>query len=59
MGRRYHWGMLAVITVMMLVISAVPGQAAFDKEILQAVHSGIPNVGNNRVVVAELTAGDW
>ncbi len=33
--------------------------AAKSKEILQAVKSGVPNTGSNRVVLAEITAGDW
>ncbi len=59
MRRRYHWGPLAAIVLMLLLASTATGWAAFDKEVLQAVNSGQTNNGSDRVVLAELTAGDW
>jgi hypothetical protein len=57
MKRWFYWGSLAV--VVLLLASTTASWAAFDKEILQAVNSGRTNNGSDRVVVAELTAGDW
>ena len=49
-----------VPAVLLLALLATGGAfAAESKEILQAVKSGVPNTGNNRVVMAEITAGDW
>jgi hypothetical protein len=46
--------------VLLLALLASGGAFAVEsKEILQAVKSGVPNTGNNRVVMAEITAGDW
>jgi hypothetical protein len=57
-ARTYGWLTTASLVLLALML-AVPAHAAMSKEILQAVKSGVPNVGNNRVVMAEITAGDW
>jgi len=57
MRRWFYWGSLAVIVL--LLASTTASWAAFDKEVLQAVNSGRTNNGSDRVVLAELTAGDW
>jgi len=59
MRRLNNWGSLAAIVLMLLVASTTVSWAAFDKEVLQAVNSGFTNNGGDRVVLAELTAGDW
>lgn len=53
------WRRLSVLTtVLALLLVAVPGWAAFEKEILQAVKDGVPNAGDSRVVMGEVFASD-
>ena len=56
MKRWFYRGSLAVIV---LLLATTASWADFDQEILQAVNSGRTNNGGERVVMAELTAGDW
>lgn len=57
-ARRYGW-LLTASLVLLALAMAVAAHAAESKEILQAVKNGVPNSGDNRVVLAEITAGDW
>jgi hypothetical protein len=57
-ARRYGWLATASLVLLALMVAGA-AHAAESKEILQAVKSGVPNTGNNRVVLAEITAGDW
>jgi hypothetical protein len=55
-----RFGLLATASLVLLALMAAGAvHAAESKEILQAVKSGVPNTGSNRVVLAEITAGDW
>jgi len=55
---KFIWLAPAVLALLALLLGG-PAHAAVSKEILQAVKNGVPNVGSNRVVMAEITAGDW
>jgi hypothetical protein len=57
-ARRFVWFATASLVVLALLAAGV-AHAAESKEILQAVKSGVPNTGDNRVVLVEITAGDW
>lgn len=57
-GRKTGWIVMATL-VLLALLSAGTIHAAESKEILQAVKSGVPNTGDNRVVLVEITAGDW
>ncbi len=57
-ARKFIW-LLSASLVLLALVMAGAVHAAESKEILQAVKSGVPNSGNNRVVLAEITAGDW
>lgn len=57
--RERAWRIAAAATLLALLAAGSAAMAAESKEILQAVKSGVPNTGDNRVVLAELTAGDW
>jgi hypothetical protein len=51
----------AVLLALLLMIAPVMSGAAMaaeDLEIIQAVLDGVPNVGNNRVVMGEVFARD-
>ncbi len=54
--RPLNWLIPLVLLALLVSGSAF---AAESKEILQAVKSGVPNTADNRVVLAEITAGDW
>jgi len=56
-----HPTLVRIVPAMLLLALLATGSvfAAESKEILQAVKSGVPNTGDNRVVMAEITAGDW
>ncbi len=55
---RRRTGLIMSALVLALMLGGA-AHAAQSKEILQAVKSGVPNTGDNRVVLAEITAGDW
>jgi hypothetical protein len=57
-ARRFVWLATASLVVLAL-LAAGAAHAAESKEILQAVKNGVPNTGSNRVVLVEITAGDW
>ncbi len=49
-----------VLALLLMIVSVFSGaaMAAEDLEIIQAVKNGVPNVGDNRVVMGEVFARD-